>query len=195
MRVRHDLSMGLLRPGMDVAALASAELTYAERGATRGELPSGYHHVHRQACIGTGSSTFYRAVDALNRWQMHRRAGFVLLSAPPVADLDAVVVMRLGPPVIGVVVPCRVVYIVDEPDRGGFAYGTLPGNPESGEEAFVVAIGKDRRVELRIHAFSRPASRLARVGGPVTHMVQDLITDSYIRALRHLSQPEPNDPA
>ena len=27
--------------------------------------------------------------------------------------------------------PCRVVYVIDEPDVRGFAYGTLPGHPES----------------------------------------------------------------
>jgi uncharacterized protein (UPF0548 family) len=31
-------------------------------------------------------------------------------------------------------VPCRVVYVVDEPRRAGFAYGTLPGHPEIGGE-------------------------------------------------------------
>ena len=36
------------------------------------------------------------------------------------------VIVHLGP----VRAPCRVVYVVDEPDRRGFAYGTLPGHPE-----------------------------------------------------------------
>ena len=44
------------------------------------------------------------------------------------------VIVHLGP----VRAPCRVVYVVDEPDRRGFAYGTLPGHAESGEERFVV---------------------------------------------------------
>ncbi|SIP67631.1 hypothetical protein BN9982_740001 [Mycobacterium tuberculosis] len=30
--------------------------------------------------------------------------------------------------------PCRVVYVIDEPDVRGFGYGTLPGHPVSGEE-------------------------------------------------------------
>lgn len=34
--------------------------------------------------------------------------------------------------------PCRVVYTVTESRRRGFAYGTLPGHPECGEEAFVI---------------------------------------------------------
>lgn len=39
--------------------------------------------------------------------------------------------------------PCQVVYVLDEPDRQGFAYGTLPGQPESGEEAFVIERADD----------------------------------------------------
>ena len=34
--------------------------------------------------------------------------------------------------------PIEVVAVVDEPDRQGFAYGTLTGHPLRGEEAFIV---------------------------------------------------------
>ena len=57
-------------------------------------------------------------------------------------------------------VPARVVYVVDEPLRKGFAYGTLPGHPESGEEAFIVEYRDDDSVWLTIRAFSRPSSWL-----------------------------------
>ncbi|MCW2761725.1 MAG: hypothetical protein JWR85_1926 [Marmoricola sp.] len=79
--------------------------------------------------------------------------------------------------------PVRVVYRVDEERRKGFAYGTLPGHPESGEEAFVVELREDEQVTLTISAFSRPASRLARLGGPLTRIIQRWVTDRYLRAL------------
>jgi uncharacterized protein (UPF0548 family) len=130
---------------------------------------------------------FARAVEAVNGWHMHRGAGLAVVVAPPAAAAGAAVVMRLGPPVVGLVVPCRVVYVVDEPDRGGFAYGTLPGHPETGEEAFVVHLVGDV-VELSIRAFSRPATWLVRAGGPLNHGVQKLVTDRYVRALRELAR-------
>ena len=37
-----------------------------------------------------------------------------------------------------IVAPCRVVYVTTEPGQFGFAYGTLQGHPEHGEEAFHV---------------------------------------------------------
>jgi uncharacterized protein (UPF0548 family) len=175
--------------GIDLEEFYTAELTYAERGETRDRLPSGYRHVVRRQQIGDGQATFDRAVDVLLSWQMHRRAGLVMLSAPPTATPYSVVVMRLGPPVVGVVVPCRVVYVEDEPNRRGFAYGTLPRHPEIGEEAFLVEMTSDERVYFLVRAFSRPATLWSRAGGPLTHAIQDVVTDRYVRALRQLSRP------
>ena len=60
--------------------------------------------------------------------------------------------MHLGP----VRAPCRVVYVVDEPDRRGFAYGTLPGHAESGEELFLVRYDPATdEVYAEVTAFSR----------------------------------------
>jgi uncharacterized protein (UPF0548 family) len=81
-----------------------------------------------------------------------------------------------------------VVYVVDEPDRQGFAYGTLPGHPETGEEAFVIHTHVDGGVYLDLQAFSRPATLLARAGDPLTRLMQQLVTDRYVRALRRLSR-------
>jgi uncharacterized protein (UPF0548 family) len=43
-----------------------------------------------------------------------------------------------------------------DPDRYGFAYGTLPAHPEEGEELFLVTRGGDDTVRFEITAFSRP---------------------------------------
>jgi uncharacterized protein (UPF0548 family) len=76
------------------------------------------------------------------------------------------------------------VYSVSEPGRRGFAYGTLPGHPESGEEAFVVTMQDDGNVALTVTAFSRPASLAARMAGPVAAAVQSHITNRYLSVLR-----------
>jgi uncharacterized protein (UPF0548 family) len=171
---------------------AAAQVTYPEQGATREVLPVGYRHVHKHDRIGTGSATFRCAVEALYSWRMHRGAGLGIASAPPVLEPGAVVVLRLGPPVVGIVVPCRVIYVVNEPDRRGFAYGTLPGHPETGEEAFIVSLDDHDEVHLTIRAFSRPTALLARAAGPLNRAVQNLVTDRYVRALRNLASPGRN---
>lgn len=166
-----------------------ADLTYPERGATRHEsLPPNYGHVHRDVSVGTGPAAFARAVDGLLGWHMHRGAGLAVTASAPVAAPGVLAVLRLGRGPVGFTIPCRVVYRVDEPDRRGFAYGTLPGHPERGEEAFVVTLRPGGDVRLVIRAFSRHASLPARAGGPLTRMVQGYVTDRYARALRRIAQ-------
>ncbi|MGV8884897.1 MAG: DUF1990 family protein [Microbacteriaceae bacterium] len=77
----------------------------------------------------------------------------------------------------------RVVYVVDEPNRKGFAYGTLPGHPEKGEEAFIVEQQEDGSVWLRIRAFSRPAHLWWWPAYPVLRIMQEIFTRRYERSL------------
>ena len=76
------------------------------------------------------------------------------------------------------------VYVVDEPDRRGFAYGTLPGHAESGEEQFVVRYDPATdEVHAEVVAFSRHATWWSRLGSPVASVAQRVITQRYLRAL------------
>ncbi|MFP7760650.1 DUF1990 family protein [Marisediminicola sp. LYQ85] len=77
----------------------------------------------------------------------------------------------------------RVVYVVNEPDRVGFAYGTLAGHPESGEEAFIVERGDDGSVWLAISAFSRPSTWYWRALFIPLRIAQALYTRRYLRVL------------
>ncbi len=80
-------------------------------------------------------------------------------------------------------IPVRVVYVIDEPDRKGFAYGTLPGHPERGEEAFVVERRSDDSVWLVIRAFSRPSNAFFWAAYPALRIMQAIFTARYERAL------------
>ena len=170
-----------------LAAVAGAPFTYPEVGATAepgGALPPGYHHVRATAPIGSGDADFAAAVDGVRGWRMHRGQGFLVVpEAPPIAAGTEVVV---GAPLPGlhVVAACRIVWTVDEDDRFGFGYGTLPVHPESGEEAFVVARPAGGEVRVTVTAFSRPRHPLARLGGPVARWQQGRATQGYVDALR-----------
>jgi uncharacterized protein (UPF0548 family) len=92
-----------------------------------------------------------------------------------------VLAIPMGP--FRVKAPARVVYVVDEPKRKGFAYGTLPGHPEDGEEAFLVDQRDDGSVWVTIRAFSRPSSRGWWAVYPALRLVQEFYTRRYLRAL------------
>lgn len=166
-----------------------APLTYDELGATRaGALPDGYDHVQRDVSVGNGPKVFERAAVALFSWRMHEEAGLSVIHSGGTAASGIVVVLRAGWGPLRLRIPCRVVYTVDEPDCRGFGYGTLPGHPERGEEAFMVTITEAGDVRIRIRAFSRPASLPARLGGPISRMVQQHVTDRYVSAIRRLAR-------
>jgi len=171
---QHDLDrhLGEARQG---------ELTYPFVGATRtGEAPPGYRLDHYECHVGFPVD-FDRAKAGLMTWQGHRHAGAHVHPDVLEAGETVIVVFGVGP--IHVLAPCRIVYVVDEPDRFGFAYGTLPGHPEEGEEAFLVERGGDRAVKFTIHAFSRPAQALVRASGPIGRSVQRRTTSRYLEGL------------
>jgi uncharacterized protein (UPF0548 family) len=155
-------------------------LTYAEVGATAGPLPAGYHHVRRSAVIGRGRERFEQAAAAGMRWGMLRGAGARVEATTDVAAVGSEVIVHLGP----VRAPCRVVYVVDERDRRGFAYGTLPGHAESGEELFLVRFDPaTENVYAEVAAFSQHATWWSKLASPVTSLIQRIVTKRYLRAL------------
>ena len=184
---------GPFRPGrVDGAAVAEALAassgaapTYEAVGATLadGRLP-GRRTDRYEAVLGAGAGAFERATEGLRAWAAHRGAGVRVEppDAPLVEGTTVVLVTRLGP--ASVVAACRIVAVVEEPRCFGFAYGTLPLHPESGEEAFLVDRGEDDVVRFRVVAASRPASPLARLGAPVARRVQRRITAGYLEGLR-----------
>ena len=165
---------------MKLSDLAGQSLTYSEVGATAGPLPAGYHHVQKTAVIGRGRQRFEDAADAGMRWGMLRGAGVKVQATTEVAAVGSEVIVGIGP----VQAPCRVVYVVDEPDRRGFAYGTLPGHAESGEELFLVHYDPATEdVFAVVTAFSRHATWWSRLASPITSLVQAAVTTRYLKAL------------
>ncbi|MFD7917637.1 DUF1990 family protein [Streptomyces sp. NPDC059740] len=164
---------------------AAASFTYREVGATAGPLPEGYDRTHRRVRVGRGREALERAGGYVLAWGAQRGAGFeVYPGAPAAPGLTALVVLRPpGLPFPRLVIPCRVVWTVREADRVGFAYGTLPGHPLRGEEAFVVRRDAEDVVWFEVTAFSRPGPRYARWGRPVTRWCQARGAARYLRAV------------
>ena len=165
---------------MDLRELSGLALTYPEVGATASTLPAGYRHIHREHRIGSGRDRFDQAAAAVMRYGMLRGAGLQVAATTDVARVGTDVLGRLGP----FIAPCRVVYVVEEPDRRGFAYGSLPGHAVSGEEMFGVRYDPaDDAVYSEVVAFSRPATWWSRLGSPVLALAQRVVTGRYLSAV------------
>lgn len=158
--------------------LEQAELpfSYAAVGATADEPPAGFAVDHTRIKLGEGEHVFQAARAALQRWEQFR-LGWVEAWSPdtPIQSGEVVAVMGRA---IGLwwLNSCRIAYVVDESgeiSKFGFAYGTLPGHVESGEERFLVEWDRgDNSVWYDILAFSRPNHFLTRFGYPLVRRLQ-----------------------
>lgn len=172
----------------DADRLRGEPFTYPEVGRTSAAYPlgypDGYRLVRHQETVGQGREAFESAASAMMTWRMHRNSGLRVSASSDHVEVDAVVLLRLGPGPVSLKIPCRVIYVIDEPARRGFGYGTLPGHPESGEEVFFVEIDDEGLVTFTVAAFSRPGTLLARLGGPVTWWAQGRALHRYATALQ-----------
>jgi uncharacterized protein (UPF0548 family) len=162
---------------------ASEGVTYDEVGATRGSLPEGYRHDRHVIDLGVDERSFRHAIDGLRGWEAHRRAGLMVHPAEPAVRQGQTVVLAFSLLGISAIAACRIVYVIDEPDQVGFAYGTLPAHPEQGEEAFMVQRDDQGTVRFVVTAFSRPRHPLARLGSPIARQIQLSVTRRYLNAL------------
>lgn len=167
----------------EVRRALAAPLTYSDVGATLGKLPQGYRHSERSVRVGKGRETFELAAEAIMSWAIQRGAGLHVLASSDAVVKDAVAVVRLTVGPVKIDGPNRVVAVVEEANRRGFAYGTLAGHPEEGEQLFLVKIDAEDVVTFTVRSFAKRASLLALVGGPLNSRIQDQITERYLMAL------------
>lgn len=166
-----------------------APLSYDAVGVSRAapaEVP-GYTVDHNRVRLGGGDEAFDRAVSALNAWRMFEIGWVRLLpkNAPvEVGTTVAVIARHYG---LRSLNPCRIVYLIHEDggrvSRRGFAYGTLPGHSQSGEERFTVEQHEDGAVYYDLYAFSRPNHPLARYGRPLARALQRRFARDSLRAM------------
>ena len=122
------------------------------------------------------SRYFDAAKAALERWEQFD-LGWVE-AWPPQTPIQTGEVVAVVARAVGVwwLNACRIVYVIDEHApirRFGFAYGTLPGHVESGEERFLLEWDQNEgSVWYDILAFSRPNHLLAKIGYPFVRRMQ-----------------------
>jgi uncharacterized protein (UPF0548 family) len=163
---------------------AVEELTYAPTGGSLGgAVPAGLRRRSWSATL-RGVDAFALGADAIRSWGVHRGAGLDVVPDGPIA-VGTNVAMSAPLPLGFVEITCRIVAVVDEPDRSGFAYGTLPVHPEAGEESFVVVRAADGSVRFDVQAVSRPVDPLARAFVPIANRLQDAAVRRYLSAMQH----------
>ena len=173
---------------MKAKDLGGTRLTYDGVGLSRARTaPRGYRVVDERVGVGEGEDAFHRLAEGLMAWEVHRLAGLRVDATEPSAAEGVEVVCGFGVGPLRLAIPCRVVWTERTPTRTGFGYGTLPGHPESGEEAFMAVLEGNGRVVFEVFAFSRHANWFYRAGAPVAEAAQRLVTRRYIAAAKALA--------
>ncbi|MFN0037164.1 MAG: DUF1990 family protein [Saprospiraceae bacterium] len=147
--------------------------SYTEVGSTQKETPVlGFDNDFNFIELGRGEAVWEAAKEAIRQWKMFP-GGWACIW-PEATPIRAGGVVAMQANVMGVwwLNSCRIVYIVDVQDRFGFAYGTLPGHAECGEELFMVEKTADGGVRYVLKAFSRPRVWIARLGYPIARAYQ-----------------------
>jgi uncharacterized protein (UPF0548 family) len=180
---------------------ANLSVTYSEIGGTLApELPGGWHHLKavREVAVPSGVDGFARGKEAIRTWAAQKELHLELQPACPRMVEGSVLVFALPmkPSGFWATGACRIVKVVDEPNRFGFVYGTLPHHPECGEEAFLVHrdLTTTNRVSFSITAFSRGVKLPMKVSGPIGRLIQRRAAEIYLTGYEKsvLATEEPN---
>lgn len=148
------------------------DFSYPEVGASRGENLPGYDNDHQSIYIGEGAVVWSAAKAILNSWAHFPDSWTKAIPEEKPLDVGqniAVLFRLLG---VWFTNSARIVYVLDEADRYGFAYGTLPAHVEQGEECFWIERATDGKIYYHIGAFSKPRFWLARLGYPLARRYQ-----------------------
>lgn len=182
--------------GESAGRIARGALNYPGIGLTEhGQAPEGFPCLVSWAHLGDGPDTFQRVARGILAWELQKRSGRRVRTETDAVVPGARVVSGFGVGPFRINAPCEVVWVhPPEPGGGpqsaGFGYGTLPGHPERGEEAFEVGIDAAGRVSLSITAFSRHSNWFYAAGGLLARAAQRHVTSRYIEEARQLAAGE-----
>jgi uncharacterized protein (UPF0548 family) len=151
--------------------------------AVWGPTPARFRRYERTIALGSGEEVWRRAADDVRHWRVKTRSGF-RVEPPHAAAPGPRPVITVGVGVLRIREPVEVIATVDTDVRVGFAYGTLPGHPVDGEEAFIVH-RDGARVDFTVRSLTRAASVLPwRALYPALRAAQAIARFRYRRALR-----------
>ena len=159
--------------------------SYATVGGTQKNLPAGYRVDHNRILIGHGLDQFAVAKATIDEWKMFDLNWIELFPTRPCVQVGtavAVVVHHFGFWSVNI---SRIIYLIDEASRYGFAYGTLPCHSEEGEERFLVEHDRNTdEVWYDLYSFSRPKHPLARIGHPIARHLQKQFARESLAAMK-----------
>lgn len=153
--------------------------------------PKGFRRYHLRTVIGQGEKAYEAARAAFCAW-VQFDLGWVRVANPEVPiKPEEIVTVEAHTFGLWSVNFSRILYVIDEEHRFGYAYGTTPLHVESGEERFLIEFDHATgSVFYDLLAVSRPAHWLAQLGYPYTRSQQHRFArESHRRMQSAIKEP------
>ncbi len=150
--------------------------SYADVGATATRFrPAKFRRDCNRVLLGRGGAIYQSACAALRQWRHFQTSWTQIFPDGAAIETGTTIVVIIR--ALGVYWwnSARIVYTLDEAPparRFGFAYGTLWGHAERGEERFTVEMESEGNVWYVIESFSRPRILPARLAYPIARALQ-----------------------
>ncbi len=163
---------------IDLARRAATHETTNEPGLLNRPVPDGFRHKVWHTPVE--HDDFERAKRAIQQWAGHHAAGIVRWpERPPITVGETLAIaIPVGP--LSVSATSRIVDVVDEPNRYGFTYSTLPHHPADGEESFIVERHDDGTLDITVTAVWKPATLANKVCPPLSDYLQGRAIGMYL---------------
>jgi uncharacterized protein (UPF0548 family) len=161
------------------------DYNYKALRGTKSPPVTGFDNDHSSIVLGKGELVWQRAKNALQSWEQFP---VPWTKIEPIAPLEEGQVVAVLFRLFGLwfINSARIVYTIDEEKEYGFAYGTLPGHLEKGEECFWIERNEAGEVSYHIRAFSKPAYWIIWLGYPVARYFQRRFVKQSLAHLKSL---------
>lgn len=174
-----------------LASIKDKPFTYNTLEMTRDTpvAPPGFVLDHCRGRLGEGEATYQLSVKYLKHWQHFNLGWLDVCNREAPIEAGGLAGLLCSYASVWLLFACRIVYVVNEEKpviKYGFAYGTLPGHPETGEERFLIEWHHaDNSVWYDILAISRPGNFAVTLAYPLTRALQKKFArDSQLSMLR-----------
>ena len=128
-------------------------------------------------------------MEALKNWRQFELGWVTIVPRGVTVEVGATVAVKARAFGTWSLSAARVVYVIDESRRFGFAYGTLPDHVECGEERFLIEWMADDSVWYDILAFSKPRHPLVRLSSPLARLLQKRFARESLSILKNHVNP------
>ncbi len=165
----------------------SKPFSYQNVGTSNAGTQKGFKNDHNFVYLGQGDQVWIRAKNALNNWNQFPPSWTrILPRRTSIKKSEAVVVLFK---IFGIwwINTAKIVYTIDESDKYGFAYGTLPGHVARGEELFFIKKDQNGNIYYHIKAFSKPAYWIILLAFPLMRYFQRRFVKESMMIMQKLS--------